>query len=52
MTWSIAIDILLFHNKILVSSAIIDINADELFPTANNCLSIDSVVYTQTTIPK
>lgn len=43
MTWSIAIDSLLFHNKMLVSSAIIDVNADELFPTENNFLSIDTV---------
>jgi len=59
MTWPVANNIL-FFSTMLVSSANIDVNADELFPTANNCLNIDPPLISvigdnvdvQTTVPK
>lgn len=40
MKWSVANNIL-FFSTLLVSSVKIDVNADELFSTANNSLNID-----------
>lgn len=59
MTWSVANSIL-FFSTMLVNSANIDVDADELFPTANNCLNIDLPLISvigdnmdvQTTVPK
>lgn len=57
MTWSVANNIL-FFSTMPVSSVNIDVNADDLFPTANNSLNIDlpltSIIgdVQTTTIPK
>jgi len=57
MTWSVANNIL-FFSTMLVSSVNIDVNADDLFTTANNSLNIDlpltSIIgdVQTTTIPK
>lgn len=57
MTWSVANNIL-FFSTMLVSSVNIDVNDDDLFPTANNSLNIDlpltSIIgdVQTTTIPK